>query len=262
MHIVNWTLSLLLVLIWVIGNSNNNTKRMRLCKGTTKLLNVPISFIQDARSLHVPTYLRPRSFFSVPPYLDLLPTRSIISGIQLANIAYVPKKKWPGEKTHPGSMLIGQWPWTSLKAIGDSGQRSDGLGFPEHDLGFPEPSGPLSTLRRTRPHAGRDLGTRGQLAKHAIYGAIFRYLLPDCRVPPYFGLFPTISVISGIQDANTACERQNQCARVWARKIEKIEIEKCKQLVSTQSTNQRTKTSNNPVRVMSEICRWKSGAHT
>ena len=32
-------------------------------------------------------YLRPRSFFSVPPYLGLVPIRSIISGIQLAKMA-------------------------------------------------------------------------------------------------------------------------------------------------------------------------------
>lgn len=36
----------------------------------------------------VKSHLRPRSFFSVPPYLGLVPIKSIISGIQLANIAF------------------------------------------------------------------------------------------------------------------------------------------------------------------------------
>lgn len=39
------------------------------------------------------SHLRPRSFFSVPPYLGLVPIKSIISGIQLANIAYTPADK-------------------------------------------------------------------------------------------------------------------------------------------------------------------------
>lgn len=34
------------------------------------------------------SHLRPRSFFKVPPYLFRVPIRSIISGIQLANMAY------------------------------------------------------------------------------------------------------------------------------------------------------------------------------
>lgn len=34
------------------------------------------------------SHLLPRSFFKVPPYLGLVPIRSIISGIQLAKMAY------------------------------------------------------------------------------------------------------------------------------------------------------------------------------
>lgn len=33
-------------------------------------------------------HLRPRSFFKVPPYFGLVPIKSMISGIQLAKIAY------------------------------------------------------------------------------------------------------------------------------------------------------------------------------
>lgn len=38
------------------------------------------------------SHLLPLSFFSVPPYFGLVPIKSIISGIQLANIAYTPAK--------------------------------------------------------------------------------------------------------------------------------------------------------------------------
>jgi hypothetical protein len=38
-------------------------------------------------------HLLPRSFLRVPPYLGLVPIRSIISGIQLAKMAYTHKKR-------------------------------------------------------------------------------------------------------------------------------------------------------------------------
>ncbi|GBP18940.1 hypothetical protein EVAR_20472_1 [Eumeta japonica] len=38
-------------------------------------------------------HLRPRSFLRVPPYLGLVPIRSMISGIQLAKIAWTPTTK-------------------------------------------------------------------------------------------------------------------------------------------------------------------------
>lgn len=38
----------------------------------------------------VVSHLRPLSFFSVPPYFGLVPIKSIISGMQLANIAFGP----------------------------------------------------------------------------------------------------------------------------------------------------------------------------
>lgn len=42
--------------------------------------------------LGLKSHLLPRSFLRVPPYLGLVPIRSIISGIQLAKMAYTHKK--------------------------------------------------------------------------------------------------------------------------------------------------------------------------
>lgn len=48
---------------------------------------------QSSSTFYISPHLRPLSFFNVPPYLGLVPIKSIISGIQLANIAYTRQQK-------------------------------------------------------------------------------------------------------------------------------------------------------------------------
>lgn len=45
-----------------------------------------ITELVERKEIQFP-HLRPLSFFSVPPYFGLVPIKSMISGIQLANIA-------------------------------------------------------------------------------------------------------------------------------------------------------------------------------
>lgn len=62
-----------------------------------KIVNINTKNINvDSLGMHFLRYshLLPLSFFRVPPYFGLVPIKSIISGIQLANMAYTPRDKF------------------------------------------------------------------------------------------------------------------------------------------------------------------------